>query len=157
MPRSPARPVRGHPRKPPNLTDPHSPKPPSDTPPQRYAVLHHTGHGEPHFDLLIGRFDAPLITLRLPTWPVRGRLSLTRLPDHRPIYLDYEGPVSGNRGEVKRVEAGTCDATGDWLRAQPTQLRLHVSEIDGKPAHSERFQSLTLSMADGWIEPAASD
>jgi len=30
-----------------------------------------------------------------------------QLPDHRPMYLDYEGPVSGERGNVTRVESGT--------------------------------------------------
>ncbi len=29
--------------------------------------------------------------------------------DHRPIYLDYEGPISGNRGSVKRIEQGTFE------------------------------------------------
>ncbi|QEG40138.1 hypothetical protein UC8_21440 [Roseimaritima ulvae] len=30
-----------------------------------------------------------------------------RLPLHRAVYLDYEGPVSGDRGRVIRVQAGT--------------------------------------------------
>ena len=30
-----------------------------------------------------------------------------KLPDHRPVYLDYEGPVSGNRGHVTRCDGGT--------------------------------------------------
>ena len=29
-----------------------------------------------------------------------------RLPDHRRRYLDYEGPISGNRGSVIRWDAG---------------------------------------------------
>lgn len=29
------------------------------------------------------------------------------LGDHRPAYLDFEGPLSGDRGTVTRVEAGT--------------------------------------------------
>ncbi len=28
------------------------------------------------------------------------------LPDHRPVYLDYEGPVSGDRGTVARWDTG---------------------------------------------------
>ena len=28
------------------------------------------------------------------------------LPDHRLAYLDYEGPVAGNRGQVSRIEQG---------------------------------------------------
>jgi hypothetical protein len=30
-----------------------------------------------------------------------------RIQDHRRFYLDYEGPVSGNRGHVTRVDRGT--------------------------------------------------
>ncbi|HED52879.1 MAG TPA: hypothetical protein ENJ00_01590 [Phycisphaerales bacterium] len=29
-----------------------------------------------------------------------------RIGDHRPLYLAYEGPISGGRGEVSRVAAG---------------------------------------------------
>lgn len=32
------------------------------------------------------------------------------LGDHRPAYLDYEGPLSGDRGDVIRVEAGTFES-----------------------------------------------
>lgn len=34
-------------------------------------------------------------------WPAR------RIVDHRRAYLEYEGPISGNRGEVQRVDQGT--------------------------------------------------
>jgi hypothetical protein len=32
-----------------------------------------------------------------------------RLPDHRLVYLEYEGPISGGRGDVSRVCRGACD------------------------------------------------
>ncbi len=35
-----------------------------------------------------------------------ARIPAEELPDHRIEYLDYEGPVSNNRGSVKRVESG---------------------------------------------------
>jgi len=31
------------------------------------------------------------------------------LGDHRLAYLDYEGPVSGNRGSVRRLDRGTFE------------------------------------------------
>jgi hypothetical protein len=31
-----------------------------------------------------------------------------RLPDHRLAYLEYEGPVSGERGAVRRLDRGEC-------------------------------------------------
>jgi len=36
-----------------------------------------------------------------------------RLADHRPAYLDYEGPVSGNRGHVERWDEGSYQVT-EW-------------------------------------------
>jgi len=33
----------------------------------------------------------------------------TRLSDHRKHYLDYEGEITGNRGTVARIDAGTYE------------------------------------------------
>lgn len=73
----------------------------------RYVVLYHTGWGEDHFDLLIETDPEGLLsTWRLNGWPEFTRT--TSLPAHRRIYLDYEGPVSGNRGTVRQVQKGSC-------------------------------------------------
>lgn len=46
----------------------------------------------------------------LPNNAASSRLvAAERLADHRLAYLDYEGPVSGERGNVVRVDAGTFD------------------------------------------------
>lgn len=76
--------------------------------PLRYAVLRHDGIPDPHFDLMF-EFEpgAPLRTWRSPVWPITGRTRLVPLEPHRPAYLDYEGPVSGGRGHVRRVAGGT--------------------------------------------------
>jgi len=37
------------------------------------------------------------------------------LGDHRRAYLDYEGPVSGDRGTVQRWDAGTFEGTADSI------------------------------------------
>lgn len=71
----------------------------------RYVVLHHTGWIEDHFDLMLEtNADGPLQTWRLDAFP--DARSFTPLPAHRRAYLDYEGPVSNNRGRVKRVAVG---------------------------------------------------
>lgn len=44
-------------------------------------------------------------------WPLLQPAILTRLEDHRRDYLEYEGPISNNRGQVKRVSSGTCTIT----------------------------------------------
>lgn len=73
----------------------------------RYVVLRHDGIPDPHFDLMFETAPgSPLATWRSPDWPVRYGTPLTPLPDHRADYLTYEGPVSANRGSVRRVAAG---------------------------------------------------
>lgn len=42
-----------------------------------------------------------------------GHIAAEALPDHRLAYLDYEGPVSGDRGTVERWDAGTYK-TLEW-------------------------------------------
>ena len=75
--------------------------------PLRYAVLHHTNVAAPHFDLLFERQPGgSLMTWRSVVWPVVDFTPLERLADHRREYLEYEGPVSGDRGEVRRVAGG---------------------------------------------------
>ncbi|MGD1278009.1 MAG: hypothetical protein ABR964_12405 [Tepidisphaeraceae bacterium] len=73
----------------------------------RYVVLHHTGIGQPHFDVMMETAPgSPLATWRCPHWPPQPADAFTPLGEHRRDYLDYEGPVSGNRGQVRRVAAG---------------------------------------------------
>jgi hypothetical protein len=74
---------------------------------RRYVILRHEGIPEPHFDLMFEQARSPLLgTLRSPIWPITRPTSLVHLGDHRREYLEYEGPVSGNRGAVRRVESG---------------------------------------------------
>jgi len=49
-----------------------------------------------------------LQTWRLPTTPGSAPVTMQaeRIGDHRLAYLDYEGPVSGDRGTVARWDAG---------------------------------------------------
>lgn len=84
---------------------------PSDLP-LRFVVLHHTGVPDPHFDLMLETTPgSPLATWRCRHWPIDRPGALVRLPDHRRQYLEYEGPVSGGRGEVRRVATGTIELT----------------------------------------------
>lgn len=76
-----------------------------------FVVLHHTGVPAAHYDLLIDVGESlPLLTWRLPTWPPPPQPFIAqRQPDHRRFYLTHEGPVSGGRGEVRRVANGRCE------------------------------------------------
>ncbi len=72
----------------------------------RYVILHHRASASEHWDLLL-EHDGALLTWQLPsphlsTLPLRAR----RIANHRLAYLEYEGPLTGDRGTVTRVEAG---------------------------------------------------
>lgn len=71
----------------------------------RFAVLAHDFPFR-HWDLLL---EAPqgCWTWRLLDPPeTAGVIRAERIADHRPLYLDYEGPVSGDRGVVMQLDAG---------------------------------------------------
>ena len=74
----------------------------------RFVILHHQVHDGEHWDLMVEQGDV-LLTWRLPREPT-GASSLPmpaeRIADHRKAYLDYEGPLSGNRGEVRQWDRG---------------------------------------------------
>lgn len=93
----------------------------------RFAVLHHTGwpgHTD-HYDLLLqqaeGRDDNDRVLKAYTTlediFPAAGSL-LRANEDHRRLYLDYEGPVSSGRGNVRRIDSGPIqwDSTAEQLR-----------------------------------------
>ena len=79
---------------------------------RRTVILRHTRDGFPdHFDWLIDQPDLPmdhrLITYRVPSRPDQQREFMAeKAPDHRAIYLEYEGELSENRGRVVRVAQG---------------------------------------------------
>lgn len=71
----------------------------------RYVILEHD-HPFLHWDFML-EAGAVLRTWRLEAPPEPGRvIRAEALADHRLHYLDYEGPVSGDRGTVKRWDAG---------------------------------------------------
>ena len=78
----------------------------------RFVVLEHRWGGV-HWDVMLERGEA------LRTWAVDApivagvEMSARALADHRIAYLDYEGPVSGGRGAVRRIATGTYE-TIEW-------------------------------------------
>jgi hypothetical protein len=111
------------------------------TPLARYVVLRHEGILEPHFDLMIEpNSQAQLWTWRCAAWPLTVGAVLERLPDHRREFLDYEGPLSGGRGTVRRVEAGT-QAAVLWT-SHPPSLR-----IEFRGARNQRVE-----LENEWVD-----
>src|SRR5665213_352131 len=88
----------------------------------RFVILfHETPPGYPrgtHWDLMFER-DAALRTWALAEEPqveaprTGAMIDAERLPDHRLEYLDYEGPVSGDRGHVTQWDRGTFELKSD--------------------------------------------
>jgi len=89
----------------------------------RFVLLEHD-HPVLHWDLMLETVDA-LHTWRLPQ-PPRGAETFTtvRIGEHRLAYLDFEGPVSDNRGRVRRWDAGHFE----WLQKDEGQI---VVRLDG--------------------------
>ena len=82
----------------------------------RFALLAHAhpvpGYPTPHFDLLLEDPALPgerrCRTWRLPRDPrLEAPVPAEPLPPHRVLYLGYEGPVSGGRGTVRRLDGGS--------------------------------------------------
>ena len=83
----------------------------------RFVVLYHEmpagDRRQSHFDLMLER-GAVLRTFTLPRWPASDEsVPCEPLADHRLAYLSYEGPISGNRGQVTRHESGEYDLITD--------------------------------------------
>lgn len=75
-----------------------------------------------HWDLLLEN-SAALRAWRLlqpPDSPLP--IPAEPLPDHRKMYLDYEGAVSGNRGTVTRWDAGEYLVVSDESEALTVEL-----------------------------------
>ncbi len=94
----------------------------------RFVILEHD-HPLLHWDLMLEAGDV-LQTWRLAAPPQSQSIEAMALGDHRRMYLDYEGPVSGDRGTVRRWDAGLFDEeTGSTPEAR--LLRLHGTCIQG--------------------------
>lgn len=91
-------------------------------------LLHTLPDGSRHYDWMFSAdTQGRLTTFRLDVRPDESDdFVATRLPDHRDAYLTYEGPVSGERGHVRRVAQGRTEA-------RQHQDGLHISLDFGGP------------------------
>lgn len=91
-------------------------------------MLRHDGVADPHFDFLFEwEPGEPLTSFRCTTWPPTVGDAWEERPDHRPIYLEYEGPISGGRGVVARRAAGTIAI--NVITVDPPSLALCLDEV----------------------------
>jgi hypothetical protein len=90
----------------------------------RYVILEHD-YPVLHWDFMLEAGDV-LRTWRLAAPPApQQTVQATYLSGHRRMYLDYEGPVSGNRGWVTRWDAGTFTWLADEDSGVAVQLDGH--------------------------------
>ena len=107
----------------------------------RFVLLEHRWNGV-HWDFMLETDDGPLRTWAINQAIEPGvNLPARALADHRSIYLDYEGEVSGGRGVVRRIDRGTYVReiwTDDIVKVRlsgaqllgPVELRRAVSGVD---------------------------
>jgi hypothetical protein len=89
----------------------------------RFVVLRHESPRGLHWDLML-ETGAVLASWALAEEPQRGKsFAADELAGHRLAYLDYEGPISGGRGQVTRWDGGFYAI----LEQGPTQLVLNMS------------------------------
>lgn len=94
----------------------------------RFVILEHD-HPLLHWDLML-EADGVLQTWRLAQAPeLRREIDAVALGDHRLAYLDYEGPVSGNRGAVQRWDAGEFS---EEPKSTPTKRVLRICGTRGQ-------------------------
>jgi hypothetical protein len=87
----------------------------------RFAILEHD-YPILHWDLLLE--SGPVLrTWRLSAPPEPDkRIEAVPSFDHRLLYLDYEGPISGGRGQVKRWDTGTFA----WEQEKPERIAVRL-------------------------------
>jgi len=103
-------------------------------------LLHETPDGASHYDWLLSPIDAPTdpdaralvafrVHERIDRARGRGAFPGQRIGDHRVVYLDFEGEISGGRGRVRRI------ARGLWLpeRVEPDAIRGEIVWEGGDP------------------------
>ncbi len=94
----------------------------------RFVLLEHDWPTH-HYDLML-EAGSVLRTWRLAALPIiDGVASAEPIGDHRLAYLEYEGPVSGGRGNVKRYDAGEYAMVSE--NSQNVTLHLRGQQLNG--------------------------
>lgn len=113
-----------------------------------FTVLHHalpaTAQRSSHWDFLMEHpsLDAEKVLCFEALTPVSSWTAptkLNRLPNHRKMYLTYEGPISEGRGHVTQVASGALT----WLPSSQGSLHALVLNIE--------IKSGSFSLIPNWV------
>ncbi len=109
---------------------------------KQFVFHHHTGYGEPHYDLMLHHGEALAtwqLTIPLSQIPDDQEIIVRKIQDHRLIYLTYQGAISGGRGEIKRLERGDFEPliieASYWyfiLNGQQLKTHYELSKINSE-------------------------
>jgi hypothetical protein len=123
-----------------------------DTNRRTVQFLHDLPDGSSHVDWMIARDPAgeePLISFRvqrrIDELPPGQRAIAERIADHRPAYLEYEGPISGDRGSIRLLARGSVV---NESRQSPSSWTLEICWQDRGDGVSIR-QRLRLQPLEG--------
>ena len=115
----------------------------------KFVVLTHD-HPFLHWDFMLEEGPA-LKTWRLHQPPDSlGKIAAEPLADHRLDYLDYEGPLSDDRGVVARWDRG------DYETIDSTSTRTAV-RLQGEKLTGSFVIEIDDSAADRWVFYSSSD
>lgn len=89
-----------------------------------------------HWDMLI---DLDACQARVATWSINQLPTdfaysgwAIKLTDHRRIYLNYEGPISGNRGKVERIYSGSFQLMNEEQSEPSREIKLNINATSFK-------------------------
>jgi hypothetical protein len=119
----------------------------SHAPASRFVLLEHEWIGI-HWDFMLER-DGVLKTWALDALPAAGPEREARhLPDHRTAYLEYEGPVSHNRGWVRRIDEGVYTEI-EWAD-DLVRVRLEGRQLVGEVLLTNRPRESNVPDGGNW-------
>ena len=109
----------------------------------RFVILTHD-HPYLHWDLLLEQEES------LKSWRIlkepdsQTSLEVEPLPDHRMMYLDYEGSVSGNRGTVSQWDKGEFE----WISKEEDffEFLLKGSKLNAKVIIQKQGDQFIINM-----------
>jgi len=113
----------------------------------RFVILEHTGTPSykpgVHWDLML-ESDGKLRTWELDSVPSAEHESRAqKLPEHRLHYLNYEGPLSDDRGEVQQFDKGAYLT----VKEDPHEL---IVDLEGRQLQGQIALRRDNGSAGGW-------
>lgn len=98
---------------------------------RRFVVQRHTqAEGSVHYDLMVEDGEV-LVTFQLEDPPGREGSQGTRSFDHRPVYLTYQGEISGGRGSVEIWDRGQLRDVAGHPRESRYRARFAGERLSG--------------------------